>query len=172
MNWDAINAIAEIVGAIAVVVTLWYLALQMRQATHQAYADNLQAALTRWVDVQRACAETTEAAEFFRSALNDYDTLPQAEKLRFNNLMLRIFASFHAILALYQRKLLDEESFGTVENAIVGFLKCPGALAWYNEIRFSYPGSLVSHLDRAMETSEQLPLTLSIPTQYAKSADS
>lgn len=33
MNWEAIGAIAEIVGALAVVVTLAYLAIQVRQNT-------------------------------------------------------------------------------------------------------------------------------------------
>lgn len=33
MNWDAIGAIGEIVGAIAVVATLIYFAIQMRQYT-------------------------------------------------------------------------------------------------------------------------------------------
>ncbi len=33
MNWEAITAISEIVGAIAVVSTLFYLAIQIRQST-------------------------------------------------------------------------------------------------------------------------------------------
>ena len=44
MNWEALGAIGEIVGAVALVVTLGYLALQIRQntqvlrsATHPAW---------------------------------------------------------------------------------------------------------------------------------------
>ncbi len=33
MNWDAIGAVGEVLGALAVVVTLGYLAIQMRQNT-------------------------------------------------------------------------------------------------------------------------------------------
>jgi hypothetical protein len=33
MNWEAIGAVGEIVGAIAVVVTVGYLAFQIRQNT-------------------------------------------------------------------------------------------------------------------------------------------
>lgn len=51
MNWEAISTIAEIIGAVAVIVTLWYLATQMRQSTQQAQADNLQKAVLRWVDI-------------------------------------------------------------------------------------------------------------------------
>lgn len=145
------------------VVTLLYLALQMRQATHQAYADNLQSALNRWVDIQRECMETTESADFFRRAPHEYNSLTRPEKLRFNGLMLKLAASFHAILVLYERNLWDADSFDVVERGMVGYLKCPGALSWYKEIRFSYPRQVVEHLNRAIEENEDPPFTESLP---------
>jgi hypothetical protein len=39
MNWEAIGAIGEIVGAITVVATLFYLAVQIRQSTKVSRAD-------------------------------------------------------------------------------------------------------------------------------------
>ena len=33
MNWDALGAIGEIIGAIAVVITLGFLAIQIRYST-------------------------------------------------------------------------------------------------------------------------------------------
>ena len=38
MNWDAVEAIGEIVGALAVFLTLIYLALQIRQNTKAVQA--------------------------------------------------------------------------------------------------------------------------------------
>jgi len=35
MNWDAIGAIAEVIGALAVLITLAYLAVQVRQNSTQ-----------------------------------------------------------------------------------------------------------------------------------------
>ena len=35
MNWDAIGAVGEIIGALAVVVTLAYLAVQIRASTRE-----------------------------------------------------------------------------------------------------------------------------------------
>ena len=43
MNWDAISAIGEIVGATAVVVTLAYLAVQIRNSTKIARSSTRQA---------------------------------------------------------------------------------------------------------------------------------
>ena len=46
MNWAAIGAVGEIVGAIAVVATLGYLAIQTR---HARQAVELRAELTRYL---------------------------------------------------------------------------------------------------------------------------
>ena len=43
MNWDAISAIGEIVGATAVVITLGYLAIQIRDSTRIARSATRQA---------------------------------------------------------------------------------------------------------------------------------
>jgi hypothetical protein len=40
MNWDALGALGEIIGAIAVLVTLLYLAQQDRQSNRFAIASN------------------------------------------------------------------------------------------------------------------------------------
>ena len=40
MNWEAIGAIGEIVGAVAVVLTLAYLAIQVRHAKEAAADTN------------------------------------------------------------------------------------------------------------------------------------
>ena len=43
MNWDAIGALGEIIGALAVLITLIYLAVQVRQAKHQLDLNSAQA---------------------------------------------------------------------------------------------------------------------------------
>ena len=45
MNWDAIGAIGEVGGAIAVVITLFYLASQIRQNTNALNSESRRAAL-------------------------------------------------------------------------------------------------------------------------------
>ena len=43
MNWDAVGAVAETIGALAVLVTLIYLALQVRQARKVQLAESIRA---------------------------------------------------------------------------------------------------------------------------------
>ena len=43
MNWDALSAIGQTVGALAVVISLIYLAVQMRQNTRAVRGTSFQA---------------------------------------------------------------------------------------------------------------------------------
>lgn len=70
MNWEAFGAIAEFVGAISVLATLLYLALQVREArrllqsnSHQARTDrNIQVLQTRFGDpVMQRVAQKLES---------------------------------------------------------------------------------------------------------------
>ena len=68
MNWDAIGAIAEIVGAMAVVVTLYYLAMQVRESRLQDLAENTTVAVDRWLEVQTKALDSEEGVAFLRRA--------------------------------------------------------------------------------------------------------
>ena len=45
MNWDAIGAIGEVIGALAVFITLGYLAIQIRQNTKAVRASALDSSV-------------------------------------------------------------------------------------------------------------------------------
>ena len=62
MNWEAISAIGEAVGAIAVVISLVYLAVQIRQNTRQI-ANSIEA--TRLDAFERNIESGNRTREFF-----------------------------------------------------------------------------------------------------------
>ena len=54
MNWDAIGAIGEILGAIGVIVTLGYLAVQIRQNTRSSRVSAFLLYQTAYFHAQRS----------------------------------------------------------------------------------------------------------------------
>ena len=81
MNWDAIGALAEVFGAAAVLVTLIYLSLQIRQSNSLAEAQS-QRELTTLDAFAPLVADPTLAAEF-RACLNRYEEQDPEVKTRF-----------------------------------------------------------------------------------------
>ena len=56
MNWEAIGATGEIIGAVGVIVTLVYLAIQIRQNTASLKSSTLQARLEASAGLHDLCA--------------------------------------------------------------------------------------------------------------------
>ena len=73
MNWEAIGAIGEIVGAIAVVVTVGYLAVQIRQNTRSIRAAAVHQATVGASDFARSIAESEELARIFSAGFRGFE---------------------------------------------------------------------------------------------------
>ena len=59
MNWEAIGAIGEVLGAAGVIITLGYLALQLRRSNKQARAATLQTTLNSEIALMSVLVENT-----------------------------------------------------------------------------------------------------------------
>jgi hypothetical protein len=77
MNWDAIGSIGEIVGAAAVVITLYYLAVQIRQNSRLVQRSNEYADATSVYESQSMymqcfsqLANDGELADIYRRFMN------------------------------------------------------------------------------------------------------
>ena len=83
MNWDAIGAIAELLGAIGVIASLVYLATQIRQSREQTRAatyQQLQQQITESVDRASHSPEIEKAA---RLGMADLKQLSEEDAHRF-----------------------------------------------------------------------------------------
>ncbi|MDJ0941641.1 MAG: hypothetical protein QNJ00_17890 [Woeseiaceae bacterium] len=92
MNWEAISAIAEVVGVTAVVISLVYLAYQVRGNTDQL---ERSAQANRTQNWQSVCVNFNEwrqmlampgNSEIWIRGINDLRDLSQDERVVFNNM--------------------------------------------------------------------------------------
>lgn len=159
MNWDAIGAIAEIVGAIAVVVTLYYLAMQVRESRLQDLAENTTVAVDRWLEVQTKALDSEEGVAFLRRALNNYQNLSPEEQGRFTSFMFELNAAYQAILVINEKGLLDSRQWVAIEWAMAGHMKCRGASQWWDHIKPNFPVHVRENLDRILAEYEDVPFS-------------
>ena len=65
MNWEAINAIAQLISSVGVVVSFWYLAVQVHRSTRIAKLAAQDAATTALREVTRPFAENIEVSRIW-----------------------------------------------------------------------------------------------------------
>ena len=77
------GAVGEIVGGFAVVLTLIYLAMQLRQTSRSLQITNSDAASAMNAEVFQELISNAEFVDLYRKGLAGLDSLDEAERLRF-----------------------------------------------------------------------------------------
>jgi hypothetical protein len=110
MNWDAIGAVGELVGAVAVVVTLAYLASQLRQntkalrsSTYQAFNDSSFS----WAD-----SEIENSAMIANTAhYSSLDELTPEEYEIWRGIMFKAFTVMESNYLHHRAGAMDDDIF-------------------------------------------------------------
>jgi hypothetical protein len=140
MNWEAVGAIAEVVGVIAIFVSLVYVAVQIRQNTQQAARSvkaNELAAFERNIESGNRMREllimSPEITELLVKGSASYGDLGSTEKLRFGLLLRNIFSG---IQGAYVRQLtIEHDPLGFDSSALVvdDLVRHPGVREWLDK---------------------------------------
>lgn len=145
MNWEALGAVAELLGAVAVVVSLLYVATQVRENTRQARRDASRDLARQISDVSLAVAANPELGELLVRGGADLMQLSTGDQARYRGLMNSIFRSMEQQYLLRREGALDDESWAAVENIILDFASLPGTRMyltdrghWYTESFLTY----------------------------------
>ena len=139
MNWDALGAVGEIVAAVAVVVTLGYLAVQIRQNTDSVRAATIQDIVREGNVFVRDLALHPDLARIWRSGLDSLETLSAEEREQFHFLILSFYRRVENTYHQSRRRLMDESDVAGFLTSSFYALARPGAREWWesNAFRFS-----------------------------------
>ena len=118
MNWEAISAIGEVVGATAVFISLLYLALQIRNSRRSdqiVAAAGTASAVHDWIG-QIVRDETLY--DLYRRGLTDYESLSRSEKGRYSLLLFQLFRSGETGWVQLQMGVLDAGYWTGIEATL------------------------------------------------------
>ena len=134
MNWDAIGAVGEIVGAIAVVVTLAYLAVQVRMARITAAAETTYSTLEAYSRWRMAILQNSNIALAIGKA-NRGDTLDDEEHILLRNLMDDFF--FVSVISTTSTDQWDslQDKVVDLEYVKLIFAENPGLVRYWQRVR-------------------------------------
>ncbi len=134
MNWEAINAVAQLISSIGVVASLWYLAVQVHRSTRIAKLSAQDAATTALREVTRPFAENPEVGRIWRIGLEDLDALLPDEKARFFHVAFQFLKAMETIHFHYAYGLMEEPVWRGWRNLYEHYLATPG-LEFYWSVR-------------------------------------
>ncbi len=138
MNWDAIGAIAELLGAVGVIASLVYLATQIRhsreqmsQNTRAMRAGSYQHFFDSWGQTVTRGMDNPERERAIRLGMLDYTNLSEEDAFRFNFWMNGVGQAFDNAHYQYRVGMLDEERWQKHYADVRGFFGWPGVVQWW-----------------------------------------
>ena len=130
MNWDAVGAVAEVVGAMGVLVTLWYLALQIRHNSASVDAATEDGVTSGFNDVNNVIAADAELARIFTVGLDDPAALSDEEAVRFSFLFSSYVNQYNRLLVLYRKGTFPVERWTVYAQELAVLVATPGGALW------------------------------------------
>jgi hypothetical protein len=131
MNWDAIGAIAELLGAIGVIASLVYLATQIRHSREQMRAATYQQLHDHIGESATSLPESD--MELTRQGNQDLQRLSEEDAYRYNLWAMRMMTSLENAHYQYRIGMLDEDRWRLHRFTLQGFLGMPGFAQWWKE---------------------------------------
>jgi hypothetical protein len=131
MSLEDLGNIGEFVAAVGVIISLVYLAVQIRQNTRSSRAASYQAAVTSISDLMREVGADPDLARIIATGGADLSTLTPSERMQFNYFALSIIRNFENIHYQYISGAIDEDTWLGWAARIKSSFATPGAQEWW-----------------------------------------
>ena len=143
--------IGEIIGAVTVVVSLVYLAVQIRQSTQAQRTENYSRALDRLASMQSSLSQDDEFSLMFSTGVSDTLKLTPRERIRFTWALYEVFGAFEFMFHATKTDAIPEEVWKRWSAAVAWWLTFPGVRTWWNARPTPFTDSFTSFVESLLE---------------------
>jgi len=152
MDIQELGAIGELVGGVAVIATLIYLAVQVKQSTAAMRSVTHQTQVDSQVAVNSSIANDPALAALIAKANEDYSVLEPSEEIRLQFLFINYFNLWHSGFWNHRDQLLPEHAWVLWDNgmAMVLHSQMASRQVWITVDRM-YDAEFRRHVDAAIE---------------------
>ncbi|MDA0821422.1 MAG: hypothetical protein O3C28_03240 [Proteobacteria bacterium] len=173
MNIEAIGIFAEVIGAAAVVLSVIYLASQIRQGYTQLDQNNAIAKANaqtdlhfRYQELIRVMLDKPGLREIVIRGLNGYDLLNNEHKAHFIAYITPLVVHFDIVLRLHESKLVDNDFLEEFRLMTLGFVSTHGGRQWWAENKYFWIKTVREYLDAELANTTTLPNPITKMAMY------
>jgi hypothetical protein len=154
VNWDAVGAVAELLGVLATIATLIYLARQIRQGADATRFQALQAIRANAIQLRQTAAQSPEVVTIMAKAAEGGELTP-AEQVRLNLMYASIFDNLSQSYDAASAGLVGDHSFAPYLRS---YLSQEACREWWPEGRKVLSPEFVEHIElHVLPNLEQAP---------------
>ncbi len=147
MNWEAIGAVGELLGAIVVFASVAYLALQIRHTGKISEDQSSRGMYDSWNVALGELAKPQNAAIIVQG-LESFHRLEPANKLQFDSLMNILMTTVGGSFSSVDSEFITRDVEESVVIYLDRFFAYPGMFEWWEQARSNFSGRAQEMVDR------------------------
>ena len=138
MTLDDLGNLGEFLAAIGTLITLVYLAVQIRQNTNVVRGATYQQVATAFTSVVGDIYRDPELARIFTAGSDGLRSLSKEDRARFHYLTINLFRTFENLHHQYRKTLIDYEDWEGHREGFLRFLSREEMQGWWRENSFRF----------------------------------
>jgi hypothetical protein len=132
MDLEALAHLGEFLSGVVVIVSLVYVAVQVRQNTRAQRTDTYARALDRIAQIQARLSEDGQLTEILHRGLVDLGRLSATERIQFTWIFYEMFGAFEFIYHQNRSTALPDEVWPRWSATLLWWLAFPGVRSWWD----------------------------------------
>lgn len=151
MTLADLGNLGEFVASVVVVVSLLYLATQIRQNSRLLRASAIQNATSNTANgFVSTLAQSPEASDLAARGLQDFESLSERESAQFSSLLFLVFTEIEGAYLLNQENALPETLWQSRAAILKFYLRTPGGREAWRTWSKLLDQSFVNHVEQAL----------------------
>ena len=153
MNWEALGAVAEMLAAMGVIVSLLYLASQVRENTDSIRFSRYDSFIHASTDVRKMIIENEDVASIRERGLREPSELNSVENVR---LSAMLYSATQVMETLHLQLIQSGLDTGIWERQAAGItrlMESPGGIKWWEEHSSEFDQKFVEAINTGFDRS-------------------
>ncbi|MEQ8693992.1 MAG: hypothetical protein RIC85_01525 [Gammaproteobacteria bacterium] len=155
MNWDAIGAVGEIIGAVAVVASVGYLATQIKKQTEESRLSATRELATHYQDVLNTLVVTDGLMEIYLKGVQDYRSLPNVDRLKVALIFQKTIRLMEQQIIHTKKSGVDDSYFLSTNLAFEEFLTFPGVQEWWGTSKHHFEPEFRAQVEKLLTIAKE-----------------
>ena len=150
MNIEGMANYADVIGGIAVIVSLIYVGIQIRRNTRSTRAQTFQSAHESLASVALEIAKNPELALLAKRGLTAFDQLNDDDQFQFSYLVIGVMRHFENYFYQHERGMLEDELWEGQRESILSYFHSKGVQCVWKDRRLTYSPAFRQWLESSL----------------------
>jgi len=150
MDLQTLANLGEFISGLVVIISLAYLAVQVRQNTQSLHTENYGRALDRIASMQAQMSRDGEITLRFSKGLVDPSALSAQERIQFTWFAHEAFGAFEFMFHQAQSRAIPDEVWERWSAATAWWLSSPGIQDWWAARPAPFSASFSAFVERCL----------------------